>query len=317
MSENMVLVEKEKIVLPHLLHHPHQQHTQQQHYTSIQSNITSLSHSEETRKQPQQQLPSHKINAVLPSDLNQSKINPNPAQIDSLIQKLKHPNNSQCQPFSSSNPADILKPNLHISQLDKPKPNTSPEVSRHKAPRYSDGSPPLTGRLTAKVEITEPPRSGFKSVPACSESGGINTSSSNSTKSPLIIDKNETFTVYRDPALVRPDGENAASATIPSNHVTAYLHPHLHTIHSPSPHSPCLNPASHSHTTSQLLAPPHTSTLPHPHLLPPGVLPTMPPPASSLLGGRPRLDSPSGLGHLALPHSAAAHQQQFLQVWLQ
>ncbi|GLD64251.1 probable JmjC domain-containing histone demethylation protein 2C isoform X1 [Lates japonicus] len=39
----------------------------------------------------------------------------------------------------------------------------------------------------------------------------------------------------------------------------------------------------------------------------------MPPPTASLLGGHPRLDSPGGLGHLGLPHPAAAHQQEFLQ----
>lgn len=321
MAENVVLVEKEKTVLPHHLHHHHQQqHTQQQqHYTSIHPSIKSPSLSEETRKHPQQQLPPHKMNTVLSLDLAKSKMspnpNPNPAQLDSLKQKLQHPSNSQCHPYTNANPADLLKTKPHPGQLDisKPKPNTSPEVSKHKIPRYSDTSPPPTGRLSTKIEIAEPPRSGFKPVPARPESGGVSTSSSSSTKSPLIIDKNETFTVYRDPALVRSD-ENSASATVSSNHVAAYLHPHLHNLHSPSPHSPCLTPASHAHAASHLLAPPHTSALPHPHLLPPGVLPAMPPPAASLLGGHPRLDSPGGLGHLALPHPAAAHQQQFLQV---
>lgn len=314
----MVLLEKEKTVLPHHLHH-HQQHTQQQqHYTAIHPGIKSPSLSEETRKHQQQQLAHHKMNTVLP-DLAKSKMspNPNPAQLDSLKQKVQHPSNSQCHPYTNANPADLLKNKTHPGQLDisKPKPNTSPEVSKHKIPRYSDTSPPPPGRLPTKAEIAEPLRSGFKPVPARSESGGVSTSSSSSsTKSPLIIDKNETFTVYRDPALVRSDAENSASATVSSNHVAAYLHPHLHTLHSPSPHSPCLTPASHPHTTSHLLAPPHTSALPHPHLLSPGVLPAMPPPAASLLGGHPRLDSPGGLGHLALPHPAAAHQQQFLQV---
>lgn len=326
MTENVVLMEKEKTILPHhLLHHHqqqqhHQQHTQQQqHYTSIHPGIKSPSLSEETRKHPQQQPSPHKMNTVLPPDLAKSKMspnpNPNPAQLDSLKQKLQHPNNSQCHPYPNTNPVDFLKAKPHPGLLDisKPKPNTSPEVSKHKIPRYSDTSPPPTGRLSAKIEIAEPLRSGFKPVPARSESGGVSASNS-STKSPLIIDKNETFTVYRDPALVRSDAENSASATVSSNHVAAYLHPHLHTLHSPSPHSPCLTPASHPHATSHLLAPPHTSALPHPHLLPPGVLSAMPPPTASLLGGHPRLDSPGGLGHLALPHPAAAHQQQFLQV---
>lgn len=320
-AENVVLLEKEKAVLPHHLHHHHQHMQQQQHYTAIHPGIKSLSLSEETRKQPQQQLAQHKMNAVLSPDLAKSKISPNlnpAAQLESLKPQVQHPSNSQCHPYTNANPGDILKNKTHPSQLDssKTKPNTSPEVSKHKIPRYTDTSPPPTGRLPTKVEIAEPLRSGFKPVPVRSESGGVSTNSggSSSTKSPLIIDKNETFTVYRDPALVRSDADNSVSATVSSNHVAAYLHPHLHSLHSPSPHSPCLTPASHPHTTSHLLAPTHTSALPHPHLLPPGVLPAIPPPAASLLGGHPRLDSPGGLGHLALPHPAAAHQQQFLQV---
>uniref|UniRef100_A0A3Q3VYN8 Probable JmjC domain-containing histone demethylation protein 2C n=1 Tax=Mola mola TaxID=94237 RepID=A0A3Q3VYN8_MOLML len=257
----------------------------------------------------------HTMKGLSP-DLAKSRMSPspNPAHLESLKQKLQPPSNSQCHSYTNTNPADLFKTKSHPGQRDNsiPKPNTSPEVSKHKIPRYSDTSPPPTGPLSTKVEVTESLRSGFKPVPVRSEPGGVNANSS-STKSPLIIDKNETFTVYRDPALVRSDTENAASATVSSNHVAAYLHPHLHTLHSASPHSPCLTPAPHPHAASHLLAPPHTSALPHPHLLPPGVLPAMPPPAASLLGGHPRLDSPSGLGHLALPHPAAAHQQQFLQ----
>lgn len=315
LADNVVLVEKEKPVIPHhFLHHHHQQQhltQQQQHYTSVHSGLKSSSLSEETRKP--QQPPPHKMNAVLPSDIVKSRIspNPNPAQLDSLKQKPQNPNNCQSHPYPNTNPADHLKAKPHPGLLDisKPKPNTSPEVSKHKIQRYSDASPPPTSRLSTKIDITEPPRSCFKPVPPRSESGGGTNSSS--TKSPLIIDKNETFTVYRDPALVCSDVENSVSATVSSNHVAAYLHPHLHTLHSPSPHSPCLTTSSHPHATSHLLAPPHTSALPHPHLLP---LPAMPPPTASLLGGHPRLDSPGGLGHLGMPHPAAAHQQQFLQV---
>lgn len=322
-ADNDLLVEKEKTVLPHhILQHlqQQQQHTQpQQHYTSIHPSIKSPASSEEARKHPQQQQPPlHKMNTVLPADLAKSKMslspNPNPSQLDSLKQKPRHPNNSQSHPYPSANPGDLLKAKPHLGLLDisKPKPNTSPEVSKHKLPRYSDTSPPPTGPLSSKVETAEP-RSGFKLVHARSESGGV--SSSSSTKSPLIIDKNETFTVYRDPALVRSDAENSASVTVTSNHVAAYLHPHLHTLHSPSPHSPCITPSSHPHATSHLLGTPHTSALPpHAHLLPPGVLSAMPPPTASLLGGHPRLDSTSGLSHLTLSHQAAAHQQQFLQV---
>ncbi|XP_055792567.1 probable JmjC domain-containing histone demethylation protein 2C [Salvelinus fontinalis] len=140
----------------------------------------------------------------------------------------------------------------------KPKPLPSPEVSKHKG-RYPDN----------------PPRSSFKPVLARgTESPG------SCTKSPLIIDKNEHFTVYRDPALVRPNQE--------SNRVS-YLHPQLHPLHAPS-HASCL--------TSHLL--------PSSHLLS-GVLSGLPP--GPLLGGHPRLDS-SGLGHLGLAHHHPVSQPQ-------
>lgn len=299
----MLLVEKEKNVLPH--HHLHQQ----QHHTlqSFHAGMKSPSLSEETRKHPQQQPASHKMNTVLPPDISKPQIssspNPGSAHLDSLKQKSR-PDSSQSPSYPNASQADLVKAKAHagLADISKPKPNTSPEVSKHKMLRYSDTSPPPPSRLPVKIELAEPPRSGFK--PVRLESGAVSTSSN--TKSPLIIKKNEPFTVYRDPALVRSDAENSASATVSSNHVAAYLHPHLHTLH--SPHSPCLTPASHPHAASHLLAPAHTTALPHPHLLPPTVLPAMAPPAASL---HPRLDSPGGLGHLALPH-----QQQYLQVCL-
>ncbi|KAM9325387.1 putative JmjC domain-containing histone demethylation protein 2C [Gastrophryne carolinensis] len=140
-----------------------------------------------------------------------------------------------------------------------------------------------------------------------------------STKSPLIIDKNEHFTVYRDPALVGP--ETAA------NHISSYLHQHNFSLHSPA-HRACLPPNSHH---PALTANPHmlTSSNPtamtpisahalgstshhsvhHPHLLP-TVLPGMAP--GSLLGGHPQLETAhaSSLSHLALAHQ---QQQQMLQ----
>lgn len=307
MTENALSVEKEKTVLPH--HHlDHQQQpTQLHHYTSIHPGVKSLSLSEETIKHPQQLPPAPKMNTVLPLDLAKSKIRPSPntnsSQFDTILQKSQHPN---------TNPTDLFKVKPQPGQLEnsKPKPYTSPEISKHKIHRYSNISPTQSGRVHTTLESAESSRSSFKPVPVRFESSGDGTSSSSSssniTKSPLIIDKNETFTVYRDPALVRSDADNSASATVSSNHVAAYLHSHLH--------SPCLSPASHPHAASHLLIPSHTSPLPHPHLLPPGVLPAISAPSASLLGGHPRLDSSGGLGHLPLTHPAAAHQQQFLQV---
>lgn len=319
----MVLVDKEKSnPLNHRNHHHHHHHQQlaqqQLHYTSVHPSIKSPPLAEETRKQPVQQLPAHKTNAAMSPDLAKSRMTPslNSAQLDSMKlkphqQQQQQLSNSNCFPYPNSTLADPLKMKPQPSQLEmsRPKPNTSPEVSKHKIARYSDSSSSPTGHLSTKVEITEPPRCGFKPVPTRSESGGVSGGGGgSSTKSPLIIDKNETFTVYRDPALVR-DAENSASVAVSSNHVAAFLHPHLHNLHSPSPHSPCL-----PHATSHLLAPSPTPGLPHPSLLPPGVLQAMQSPTASLLGSHPRLDSPGGLGHLALPHPAAAHQQQFLPV---
>lgn len=286
-------VEKEKLVLPH---HP----VQHQHYTHIHPGIKSTPLSEEIRKAQLQPNPSHKILC-----LEKKSPSPKPAPLDMLKPKPQHPNHTQSNPYPTIGPADLpkAKPHPGLFDISKPKPNTSPEISKHKIQRYPDSSPPPPGRLSSKVEAAETLRSSFKLLQSRSESGGRSTPTS--TKSPLIIDKNETFTVYRDPALVRSDAENSSSVS--TNHVAAYLHPHLHPL--PSSHSACLTSSSHPHATPHLLAPAPTSTLPHPHLLPPGVLPAMHPPSASLLGGHPRLDSPNTLGHLTL-----THQQQFLQV---
>uniref|UniRef100_A0A8C2GXJ5 Probable JmjC domain-containing histone demethylation protein 2C n=1 Tax=Cyprinus carpio TaxID=7962 RepID=A0A8C2GXJ5_CYPCA len=201
------------------------------------------------------------------------------------------------KPKSNSSP-DILKPKCNpspdikskthsVHESSKPKPNTSPEVSKHK-PRHPE-NPPTPGRLPLKPE-PDIPRSSFKPVPA---RGGP----SESRKSPLV-DKNEPFMVYRDPALVRPESD--------SNHMT-YLHPHLHPLHGSS-HATCLTPSSH-HPSHLLHSSSMSHSVHHPHLLP-TVLPTIP--SASLLGSHTRLDSP-GLGHLALAHHHSHQQQQFLQ----
>ncbi|KAI1231648.1 putative JmjC domain-containing histone demethylation protein 2C, partial [Lamprotornis superbus] len=156
-------------------------------------------------------------------------------------------------------------------------------------------------------------RSSFHPVPA-------RVSALEATKSPLIIDKNEHFTVYRDPTLI---GQETGT-----NHITPYLHQHNYPLHSSS-HRTCLNPNAHhpaltgsSHllagssaqaplsaiNTHPLSSASHHSVH-HPHLLP-AVLPGVP--AASLLGAHPRLETAhaSSLSHLALAHQ---QQQQMLQ----
>uniref|UniRef100_A0A674MWP9 Probable JmjC domain-containing histone demethylation protein 2C n=1 Tax=Takifugu rubripes TaxID=31033 RepID=A0A674MWP9_TAKRU len=294
-----------KTVIPH-----HFQHLRQHpHYTSIQNSMTSQFIPCEIKKMQQPQ-----INMFFSSDEANSKLIPNPSLSTELQNPLKHKlqyaSNSQFQSIPIT--TNIFHSKPHSGQLDilKPKPNISPEITKHNIPKCSDTSSLPISRLLTKTDTAKPMRSGFKSGSPQPETSSI-TACSGSSKNPLIIDKNDTFIVYRDPALVTSHSDNYTSPAISSSHMASYLHPHLRTLHSTSPHSPCLYP-SHPHAASHLLASPHASSLPHSHLLPSGVLPAMLSPAASIRGGHPRLDSPSGLGQLTLPQAATAHQQQFL-----
>ncbi|KGL81128.1 putative JmjC domain-containing histone demethylation protein 2C, partial [Tinamus guttatus] len=206
------------------------------------------------------------------------------------------------------------------ASVDRPK-TKSPDVK----PKFTQSSDTVKSKvssqnshatgLTRSANKTEHdlPRSSFHPVPA-------RVSALETTKSPLIIDKNEHFTVYRDPTLI---GQETGA-----NHISPYLHQHNYPLHSSS-HRTCLNPNAHhpalsgsSHllsgsstqtplsaiNTHPLSTAPHHSVH-HPHLLP-AVLPGVP--AASLLGGHPRLETAhaSSLSHLALAHQ---QQQQMLQ----
>ncbi|XP_062069847.1 probable JmjC domain-containing histone demethylation protein 2C isoform X1 [Lepus europaeus] len=221
-----------------------------------------------------------------------------------------------------SPPPETIKSKLNVSvDAHKAKSNPSPEVK----PKITHSPDSLkskgthvnsqaTGerRLANKIEH-ELSRCSFHPVPTRG-------SALETTKSPLIIDKNEHFTVYRDPALIGPETG--------ANHISPFLSQHPFPLHSSS-HRTCLNPGTHhpaltpaphllAGSSSQTPLPtinshpltsgPHHSVH-HPHLLPtmlPGV------PAASLLGGPPRLESAhaSSLSHLALAHQ---QQQQLLQ----
>ncbi len=248
--------------------------------------VTSVSESAALgeRGKLQQQYTSMVIkNASLTEDIKKThKLSPSP----DLPKPKSNSSPDILKPKCNPSP-DIIKSKTHsVPESSKPKPNTSPEVSKHK-PRHPENS--TTGRLTLKPE-QDIPRSSFKPVPV--RGGPLE-----SRKSPLV-DKNEPFTVYRDPALMRPESD--------SNHMT-YLHPHLHPLHGSS-HATCLTPSSH-HPSHLLPSSSMSHSVHHPHLLP-TVLPTIPP--GSLLGSHSRLDSP-GLGHLALAHHHSHQQQQFLQ----
>lgn len=251
-SESAALAEREKV-------------QQQQQYASIMPCINNVSLAEDVRKP-------HKLSSS--PDVAKSKSNPSP----DLLKSRRNPS------------PDAMKSKTHgVLEALRPKPNTSPEVTKHKS-RYAQNS-----QSTHPSIKQEPnPASGFKRVPT-------RITPSDSCKSPLIVDKNEHFTVYRDPALMRPETD--------SNHV-AYLSSHLHSLRG-STHTTCLTPSPHPH--SHLL--PASPLSPHPHHqvhhpLLPNMLTAMP--GTPLLAGHPRLDS-AALGHLQLPHHHPHQQQQFLQ----
>ncbi|XP_074730418.1 putative JmjC domain-containing histone demethylation protein 2C isoform X5 [Strix uralensis] len=193
----------------------------------------------------------------------------------------------------------------------KPKFTQSSDTVKSKVSSQNSHATGLT-RSASKTDH-DLPRSSFHPVPA-------RVSALEATKSPLIIDKNEHFTVYRDPTLI---GQETGT-----NHISPYLHQHNYPLHSSS-HRTCLNPNAHHPAltgSSHLLAgssaqaplsainthPLSTAShhsVHHPHLLP-AVLPGVP--AASLLGGHPRLETAhaSSLSHLALAHQ---QQQQMLQ----
>ncbi|XP_026789654.3 probable JmjC domain-containing histone demethylation protein 2C isoform X1 [Pangasianodon hypophthalmus] len=133
------------------------------------------------------------------------------------------------------------------------------------------------------------------------------------TKSPLIIDRNEPFTVYRDPALVRRELESLSTYVQPP-HTPPNLHSKHH-LKSPSPsssspsltsttsHTKIMSPAAHLSPLPLPSQSPLCSThpsIPHPHLLP-SLLPGLPP-TSALLAGHARL------APLSLPHHPLALQ---------
>uniref|UniRef100_A0A8C1R9U5 Probable JmjC domain-containing histone demethylation protein 2C n=1 Tax=Cyprinus carpio TaxID=7962 RepID=A0A8C1R9U5_CYPCA len=136
-----------------------------------------------------------------------------------------------------------------------------------------------------------------------------------STKSPLIVDRKEPFTIYRDPALIRTELDTHPTYNQPPHTPPNPKHhlkmpspssssPNLTPVSSnskllsPSPHPAQLSPIPlHSQPPLCSLSTPH-STIPHPHLLP-SLLPALSR-SASLLTGHPRI------GALGLPHHPLA-----------
>ncbi|XP_075390372.1 putative JmjC domain-containing histone demethylation protein 2C isoform X5 [Tenrec ecaudatus] len=275
------------------------------------------------------------VNDVIKVDLTQSNINASSIKDHPNSEKEKTQYASYMTSLNAvsvtddnkmhkrSPPPETIKSKLNSSvDTPKTKSNLSPEVVKSKITHSPDSlkskttytNSQTTGerRLANKIEH-ELSRCSFHPVPTRG-------STLETTKSPLIIDKNEHFTVYRDPALIGPEPG--------ANHISPFLNQHPFPLHSSS-HRTCLNPGTHhpaltpaphilagssSQTplptinTHPLTSGPHHSVH-HPHLLP-TVLPGVP--TASLLGGHPRLETAhaSSLSHLALAHQ---QQQQLLQ----
>ncbi|NXD36601.1 JHD2C protein, partial [Copsychus sechellarum] len=227
------------------------------------------------------------------------------AEESKLRKQSPVPNSVKSKSSSSADHPKTKSPDV------KPKFTQSSDTVKSKVSSQNSHATGLT--RSANKTDHDLPRSSFHPVPA-------RVSALEATKSPLIIDKNEHFTVYRDPTLI---GQETGT-----NHITPYLHQHNYPLHSSS-HRSCLNPNAHhpaltgsSHllagssaqaplsaiNTHPLSSASHHSVH-HPHLLP-AVLPGVP--AASLLGGHPRLETAhaSSLSHLALAHQ---QQQQMLQ----
>uniref|UniRef100_A0A8B9H1W2 Lysine-specific demethylase 3A/B tudor domain-containing protein n=1 Tax=Astyanax mexicanus TaxID=7994 RepID=A0A8B9H1W2_ASTMX len=212
-------------------------------------------------------------------------------------------------PSPCSSPEIISKPPV-VTEASRLRLNESPEVSRIK-----ESSSPIkvtTAKALIGLKSTPGPKVTCSTIlnrshaspplptdqPARSRTPSQNLSAvlDKPTKSPLIIDKNEPFTVYRDPALVRKELENHPTYIQPA-HTPPTPHSNLT---STSSHAKILSPTPHLSLPSQTpLCSPHPS-IPHPHLLP-SLLPGLPP-STALLAGHTRL------GPLGLPHHPLALQ---------
>lgn len=274
------------------------------------------------------------VSDVVKVDLTQSSTTNTPSGNDnremekernhyvSYMSSLSTVSVTEDQLHKRSPPPETIRSKLTTSvDTQKTKSSSSPEVFKPKVTHSPDSvkSRAAYGNSQAAGERRQGSKAEHELSRGSFHAAPTRGSALETTKSPLIIDKNEHFTVYRDPALI--GSETGA------NHISPFLSQHPFPLHSSS-HRTCLNPGSHhpaltpgphllagssSQTplptinTHPLTSGPHHSVH-HPHLLP-TVLPGVP--TASLLGGHPRLESAhaGGLSHLALAHQ----QQQLLQ----
>nr|XP_020853833.1 probable JmjC domain-containing histone demethylation protein 2C isoform X2 [Phascolarctos cinereus] len=178
------------------------------------------------------------------------------------------------------------------------------DVAKPKASFASGGRPAAERRLTNKTQL-DLPRPSFHPP-------STRGSASESTKNPLM-DKNDHFTAYRDPALA---GQESGGASHVSSFLSQHTFPHSShkTCHNPSGHQPSLSTPTHllpgSSNHNQLPSLSHSVNSSAPSPLLPTVLPGVP--QASLVGGPPRAEAAhsSSLSHLSI---APQQQQQLLQ----
>lgn len=271
-----------------------------------------------------------KVDAVKVVMSSQSPEATSPKHDAVLVSEITHKSTVHLSPCSS---LEVISKPTKVTEVTRLKCSVSPPADR------IDESPLLSKSSTDKIDIGFKSSHGSKTNPnptlyqpnapspsttdakAQSKTHPQNiahkpnhtSTVDKPTKSPLIIDRNEPFTVYRDPALVRRELENL-STYVPPPHTPPNLHSKHH-LKSPSPSSssPSLT-STNSHTkiispAAQLsplplpsqspLCPTHPS-IPHPHLLP-SLLPGLPQ-SSPLLAGHARL------GALSLSHHPLALQ---------
>ena len=191
------------------------------------------------------------VTDVVKVDLTQSNVRNAPSGNENLsVEKEKNQYVSYLSSLSAvsvtedklhkrSPPPETIKSKLNTSvdahktksnpspEVVKPKVNHSPDSVKSKA-TYANSQAAGERRPANKIEH-ELSRCSFHPVPTRG-------STLETTKSPLIIDKNEHFTVYRDPALIGSDTG--------ANHISPFLSQHPFPLHSSS-HRTCLNPGTH------------------------------------------------------------------------
>ena len=226
-----------------------------------------------------------------------------------------------------------LHPQTHtaVTPTKAPAAASSTKNSTHAANRGTISTTPTKPHISPITPTKTHPNHSRTSVlnqsPVKTPTKASNhTTNSTPTKSPLIVDRNEPFTVYRDPALVGED----LDVLQPQGNV-AYIHPSPHAGHTkhaslpaprPSPHA--AQQAIHVSTASNcsLSAPrsTHATHLSPPPSHTPHLLKTPSPSSQSALSSLGSHVLPAAPPHPSLPHplllACSLHPSLFISLLL-